>query len=559
MLNPTEIVVCLCLEHSAVTSHLITALQAAGFRVSGDIDTPEHLAAAQVILFQPSARSARHSLHVGTRKTWIAYVDPDDTRSTDTAEPLQLPESRDTLYADELAPHRLRRSIERAIEQQQLRQRQSHYDSLTGLLSNRGFLAATDDALAQVGEHGRMVALLALDLRGFGDINQLHGFKFADQLLSFVALRLKGILGPLAKIARLGGDEFFILLEQLPSIEVAHQHAQRVHTIFDEPFQVMSQRVRVLADIGMVIYPETPGSAEELMQCAHRALKTAKSSDVHLCRYEQGVQTDMTCNMEQALRLALRREEFELHYQPKVCLRTRTIIGMEALIRWQHPERGLLQPSEFITAAESSGMIVPMGYWIIEQVCRDLHELAAHGLPHVCVATNVSFRQLQDEQFANVLPRLIQQAGINTRCLELELTETTVLTDPERALSTLEAATALGVTVSLDDFGTGYSSLTHIRQFPISTIKIDRSFTQRVTLDHEADSIVRSIINLAHDLNMQVVAEGVEDDTQLAFLLANGCDQVQGFLFSEPRPLWEVLQLIDQILKPVSVIHEPLR
>ncbi|WLD58400.1 EAL domain-containing protein [Salinispirillum sp. LH 10-3-1] len=552
MLNPNEITVCLCLEHGVVTAPLVDALRAAGFRVSGDIDTPEHLAAAQVVLFQPSVRSAQHSMLVGARKTWIAYIDHNMASVHNNLDAFSVSGAREVLYADELAPHRLQRCIERAIKQQHALQRQSHFDSLTGLLSNRGFLEATDEALFKVSEHGRMVALLALDLRGFNEVNQHHGFNFADQLLSFVALRLKSALGPLAKIARLGGDEFFILLEQLPGMEAAQQLAQRVHAIFDEPFQILSERVRVQADIGMVTYPETLGSAEELMRNAHSAMQTAKERDVHLCRYEQGAQQDWTSNMEQALRVALRRQEFELHYQPKVCLRERTIIGMEALIRWRHPTRGLLMPSEFITAAESSGMIVPMGYWIIEQVCRDLSELAEHGLQNVCVATNLSFRQLQDEQFASVLPRLIQEAGIDTRCLEFELTETTVLTDPKRALATLEAVTALGVTISLDDFGTGYSSLTHIRQFPISTIKIDRSFTQRVSLDHEADSIVRSIINLAHDLNMQVVAEGVEDDIQLGFLLANGCDQVQGFLFSEPRPLWEVLQLIDQILRPVT-------
>ncbi|MFY0664289.1 MAG: EAL domain-containing protein [Natronospirillum sp.] len=552
MLNPNEITVCLCLEHGVVTDPLVDALREAGFGVSGDIDNPEHLAAAQVVLFHPSARSAQHSMLVGARKTWIAYVDQHTPPTNSHLDAFSVSGAREVLYADELAPHRLIRCVERAIKQQQALQRQSHYDSLTGLLSNRGFLEATDEALFKVGEHGRMVALLALDLRGFNEINHHHGFNFADQLLSFVALRLKGLLGPLAKIARLGGDEFFVLLEQLPGLDASHQLAKRIHTIFDEPFQISSERLRIQANMGMVIYPETLGSAEELMQCAHTAMQTAKDRDVRLCRYEQGAQDDWASSMEQALRLGLRRQEFELHYQPKVCLRERSIIGMEALIRWRHPTRGLLMPSEFITAAESSGMIVPMGYWIIEQVCHDLNELAAHGLQDVCIATNLSFRQLQDEQFANVLPRLIQEAGIDTRRLEFELTETTVLTDPEGALSTLQAVTALGVTISLDDFGTGYSSMTHIRQFPISTIKIDRSFTQRVTLDHEADSIVRSIINLAHDLSMQVVAEGVEDDTQLGFLLANGCDQVQGFLFSEPRPLWEVLQLIDQILRPVS-------
>ncbi|MFC3851873.1 putative bifunctional diguanylate cyclase/phosphodiesterase [Salinispirillum marinum] len=551
MQNTIEIAVCLCIEHSVVTETLSRALSGAGFTVLGNIQDPGVIDDTTVVIFQPSTRSSHYLMQYGSRKAWIAYIDPSVQHQS--LESYAAQGIREVLYADELAPHRLQRSVDRAIKQQHMLQRQSHYDGLTGLLSNRGFLEATDQALFNVGVNGRMVALLALDLRGFNDINQHYGFSFADQLLSFVSLRLKSTLGPLAKIARLGGDEFFVLLEQLSSIDAAQRVATRIRAVFDDPFRVHNESVRISADIGMVIYPETMGSAEELMRHAHAAMHTAKGRDISIYRYEQGAVDDWSENMEQALRLALRRGEFELFYQPKVCLRQRNILGMEALIRWRHPTQGLLSPQHFITAAESSGVIVPIGYWIIEQVCKDMQTLVDHGLFDVSIATNLSFRQLQDEPFCKALPRLLQEANVNLNCLEFELTETTMLTEPESALDTLNQVTALGVTISLDDFGTGYSSLAHIRQYPISTIKIDRSFTQRVSLDHEADSIVRSIINLAHDLNMQVVAEGVEDDTQLNFLLGNGCDQVQGYLFSEPRPMWEVLQLIDKILLPVNL------
>ena len=539
--------VCLCLEHADIADRLTRALQRAGLPVLDITRHPDAIARAAVVIFQPSARTTHYLNEFGDEKAWIAYLDEEPE---DQLEAYLVKGVREILYEDGLGERELRRSVDRALYFQKSVQQLNHYDSLTGLYSNRGFLAATDQALSHVVTSGRLVTLLALDIQRFNDINSEFGFSFADRVLTEVADRMRTELGPLAKIGRLGGDEFLILLENLANKAVADRLVHRITALFDRPFKVQKETVELKVDVGMVSYPQTMGNAETLLRDAHTAMHQAKQQTVTVYRHEQGELLNGSDEMEHALRRGLRGNEFELFYQPKVCLNKQRLLGMEALIRWHHPERGILLPGEFIQAAENSGLIVPLGYWIIEQVCRDQAVLHEHGLNDVNIASNLSFRQLQDEQFCHVMPRLLTRDGVDTRQLEFELTETAVLTDPDRAMTALQEVSRLGVAISLDDFGTGYSSLTHIRQFPISTIKIDRSFTQRVTLDHEADSIVRSIINLAHDLNMQVVAEGVENNAQLEFLLNNGCDQVQGFLFSHPRPLWEVLQLIDHTLTP---------
>lgn len=552
------LVVCLCLEQPAMVLRLRRALTECGIRhfslPDEDATLRDAISVADLVLFEPSAGTSYYLHEFGSRKAWIAFVTAD--HETANQNDHLLHGVREVLYADELAPRQIRRSIARALQVQQSQQQLSLYDGLTGLYSTRGFLEVTDQAMFNVANTGRIISLLAMDIQRFNDINAGHGFSFADSILTAVADRLRNALGPLAKIARLGGDEFLILLENLANKEASDRLVKRILNLFDAPFLVQREALHLQIDIGQVSYPQTLASAEELMRKAHTAMHRAKHQNVPVYHHEQSDDLALDRDLSQALRLALRRGEFEMFYQPKVCLQNQRLQGMEALIRWHHPERGLLLPGEFIQAAEASGLIVPLGYWIIEQVCRDLALIQSYGMTDVTIAANLSFRQLQDEQFCHVMPRLLSRSGVDTHRLEFELTETAVLTDPKRAMVALQEVHRLGVAISLDDFGTGYSSLTHIRQFPISTIKIDRSFTQRVTFDREAESIVRSIINLAHDLNLIVIAEGVENQAQLEFLVANGCDQVQGFLFSHPRPLWEVMQLVDLTLRPFEEAAE---
>lgn len=552
MLDSQPLVICMCVEQPALAARLRRALSDAGFtnfsQPNENTNLGDAISVADLVFFEPSAGTSYYLHEFGPRKAWIAFVTAG--QETMHQDDYLVHGVREVLYADELAPRQIRRSIARSLHVQQSQQQLSLYDGLTGLYSNRGFLEATDQAMFNVASTGRIISLLAMDIQRFNDINANYGFSFADRILTAVADRMRTALGPLAKIARLGGDEFLILLENLANKQASERLVKRILNLFDAPFLVQGEALHLQVDIGQVSYPQTLGSAEELMRKAHTAMHSAKQQNVPVYHHVQGEDLSPDRDLSQALRLALRRGEFEMFYQPKVCLQNQRLQGMEALIRWHHPERGLLLPGEFIQAAETSGLIVPLGYWIIEQVCRDLALIQSYGMTDVTVAANLSFRQLQDEQFCHVMPRLLSRSGVDTHRLEFELTETAVLTDPKRAMVALQEVHRLGVAISLDDFGTGYSSLTHIRQFPISTIKIDRSFTQRVTFDREAESIVRSIINLAHDLNLIVIAEGVENQAQLEFLVANGCDQVQGFLFSHPRPLWEVMQLVDLTLRP---------
>ncbi len=425
-------------------------------------------------------------------------------------------------------------------------------DRLTGVMHRDPFIAATAKAIARVADHGRMLTVLALDLRHFNALNLDYGFQVADDVLSAAAARLQDTLPAPATIGRMGGDEFLVLLENLPDQMTSDRLMDRIRAAFSAPLETRNLTVQISVTLGAAHYPQTMGTPERLVVCAHEALHRAKEHALNFWRYEDGVLSRTDHAASEEIRAALRENRFELYYQPRLCLRTRRLVSLEALIRWHHPERGIVMPNDFIQAAESSGMIVPLGYWIIDQACRDLAVLAAHDMGDVMVATNLSFRQLQDDRFCDLLPRLVRRRHVTPENLEFELTETAVLTDPARAMTALESVHALGVHLSLDDFGTGYSALTHIQQFPINTIKIDRSFTKRITSDAEAGTIVRSIIHLAHELGLQVVAEGVETLAQLACLRAEGCDQVQGFLFSQPRPLWEIMQLVDHTLVPLQ-------
>lgn len=425
-------------------------------------------------------------------------------------------------------------------------------DQLTGVMQRNSFIAATAQAIARVADHGRMLTLLALDLRHFNALNLDYGFQVADDVLSAAAARLQDILPDPAVVGRMGGDEFLILLENLPDQMTSDRVMDRVRAAFSAPLVTPDLSVQISVTLGAAHYPQTMGTPERLVLCAHEALHRAKEHALNFWRFEDGALSRTDHNASQEIRTALRENRFELYYQPRLCLRTHQLVSLEALIRWHHPERGIIMPNDFIQAAEASGMIVPLGYWIIDQACRDLAVLAEHDMGNVMVATNLSFRQLQDDRFCDLLPQLVRRRHVTPENLEFELTETAVLSDPARAMTALESVHALGAQLALDDFGTGYSALTHIQQFPINTIKIDRSFTKRITTDTEARAIVRSVIHLAHELGLQVVAEGVETLAQLTCLRKEGCDQVQGFLFSQPRPLWEIMQLVDHTLTPLQ-------
>jgi len=352
-----------------------------------------------------------------------------------------------------------------------------------------------------------------------------------------IAQRLALIMGGRFCVGRLGGDEFLFLVEELSDKEELSQALDIVRSSFAHRFELYGKRIDVTAFIGAVLYPETIGSAEELIAQAHEAMKTGKRYKQQIFLYDRTATPWFQMDMAAEIRRALREDEFQLHYQPRVDLKTGHVVGMEALIRWEHPSYGPIPPTDFIYAAENSGMILPLGNWILAQAEKDICIMEKKGLIGLNIAINLSFKQLQDPTFCENLPKRIKNWKASRSQLEFELTETAVLSNPELVKKTLTEISDLGVRISLDDFGTGYSALVHVQEFPISIVKIDKSFVQRMEIDHSAKMIVESIIGFAHRLDLEVVGEGIEQQIQLDQLREMGCEQGQGYFFAKALPL----------------------
>jgi predicted signal transduction protein with EAL and GGDEF domain len=362
-----------------------------------------------------------------------------------------------------------------------------------------------------------------------------------------MAERILSCLGPGDSAARIGGDEFAILLDHTEAGIDTSMLAQQLADTVGQPFALAGHQVTVGCSIGVAVYPAAGREIDGLLKAADLARQKAKA--VRGCTYRfynEKMNADASAQLyrEADLRRGLRRNEFRLYYQPRVSLQSGRIVGVEGLIRWQHPVRGLVSPSEFIPLAEDSGLIVPLGYWIVHQACADIRRMEELGLPPVDVALNLSFKQFHDSKFAETVTHIISESGVDPKRLEFELTETTIMTNGDETDQCMRALNAIGSSFSLDDFGTGYSSFVHIHRLPIDALKVDRSFVHQVTHNADAATIVTAIINLAHSLNMTVVAEGAESEAQMRFLQERRCDQVQGFYFSPPVPFEALCDLI---------------
>lgn len=410
-------------------------------------------------------------------------------------------------------------------------------DSQTGALNAEGFMARLEQAIASVDISGRPCGICSLDISKFQKLNEEYGYAVANEVLAMVAQRLSLILGSRIDVGRLGGDEFLLLFEDLSGKEELHQALDIVRASFSARFEVSGLQLSVDAYIGAVIFPESIGSPEELISQAHEAMKTGKRYKQPVFMYDRTATPWFQMDMAAEIRRALREDEFELYYQPRLDLQTGKIVGMEALIRWEHPHYGFIPPTDFIHAAETSGLIMPLGYWILECAERDVLKIEAAGLHGLNIAINLSFKQLQDKAFCANLPDRVKRWKAKHSFLEFELTETAVLDDATQVRETLQEIKDMGVKISLDDFGTGYSALVHVQEFPISTVKIDKSFVQRMDIDRSAQMIVESIIRFAHHLELEVVGEGIETRQHLNNLTRMGCEQGQGYYFSKAIPL----------------------
>jgi diguanylate cyclase (GGDEF)-like protein/PAS domain S-box-containing protein len=431
----------------------------------------------------------------------------------------------------------------------------AQYDTLTGLLNREWFLEHLRRAVEVSKRNSQMMAVLFLDLDDFKSVNDTLGHGIGDLLLKAVADRLQGRMRKSdtvtrygsATVSRLGGDEFTIILNSLKKIDGAGTAAQRIIEALAEPFTIEGNVIHTGTSIGIAIFPDDGDSAEQLLKNADLAMYRSKADKVSRYHFYVPEMHDEVLTrkaMEGDLREALGKGELWLSYQPQVDVRTARIVGMEALLRWTHPERGHVLPSKVIPTAENTNLIIPIGEWVLSEACRQNKAWQDAGLPFAAVTVNVSAVQMEYQDVLAMVEKALSETELHPDYLHIEVTESVVIRHQKAALDTLRALRDIGVKIFLDDFGTGYSSLSYLRRFPIDTLKMDQAFVREVTVNPDDAAIARAIISMAHALSMTVTAEGVETKEQFEFLRAEGCDAVQGHLFSKPIPADELAEVL---------------
>ena len=419
----------------------------------------------------------------------------------------------------------------------------AQFDAVTGLPNRDLLREKLGHAIVQSRRRGRGAGVLFVDLDRFKLVNDTLGHRVGDALLSQVGRSLRDCVRQDDTVGRLGSDEFAVVIADLARPDDAAIVAQKILDSFAAPFDLDGQEIYLTASIGLAAYPDDGEDADTLLKCADAAMYRAKESSRNaFCFYtaEMNTRTTAKLQLNTDLRRAVERREFRLHYQPKVNLVTGAMIGMEALLRWQHPERGMVAPMEFIPALEDTGLIVAVGDWVIEEACRQLRDWTREGLEPVPIAVNLSVRQFRRRDLDAVIRGIVAGHGLQAGLLELEITESSLMEDPRDAIRQLHALREAGLRISVDDFGTGYSSLLYLTRLPLSTLKIDRAFVNAAISDPNSAAIVRMVIDMAQNLGFNVVAEGIETDQHVAFLRQHGCEQGQGYHFGKPVPAEEI-------------------
>jgi diguanylate cyclase (GGDEF)-like protein/PAS domain S-box-containing protein len=437
----------------------------------------------------------------------------------------------------------------------------AYYDSLTHLPNRQLYNEQQSFALSSARRHSSKVATVLFDLDHFKRINETLGHSVGDRLLVAVAERLRQCVrdydaicradasssGSGTTLARLGGDEFILAMADIDRVEDAAKAAQRLIEAMQEPFRLDEHEIVVTASIGISLYPDDGEDSETLLKNADSALYHAKDAgrnNYQFYNQSMNAKAFARLSLEGSLRRALEKQEFLLHYQPQVDARSGAIVGAEALIRWRHPDLGLVSPLDFIPLAEESGLIVPMGEWVLQTACAELKAWQDAGNRALRMAVNLSGRQFRQRDLVEVVQRAMNAAGIDPQTLELEITESVLMQDASETTRLLDNLRALGVHLSVDDFGTGYSSLSYLKRFPIDALKIDRSFIRDIASDPDDAAITTAILAMAGGLGLEVVAEGVETMEQLAFLRGRECQMIQGYLFSKPLPAEQMRALL---------------
>ena len=422
----------------------------------------------------------------------------------------------------------------------------AHHDTMTGLPNRLFFYERLRQALSAArGRH--MLAVLFIDLDRFKEVNDTLGHDIGDIVLQTVAKRLTQCGKENDVVARMGSDEFTFLIPSLDTARDVERAVARINAAFARPFTVASQEFHISTSIGVSLYPSDGEDVDTLMKNADIAMYRAKAQGGNTHEFFAPEMSTMAAEkmaLKNRLRKALEQEEFRLHYQPKVDSASEKILGVEALVRWNHPEMGLVAPGKFMEVAEETGLILPIGEWVLSAACTQARDWQASGLPPLSVAVNLSARQFQQKNLVEVVARSLRESRLDPQYLELEITESTAMFDLENTAYVLRRLSDLGIQIAIDDFGKGYSSLAYLKRFPIHSIKIDASFVRDIVTDPDDAAIVKAIITMGHSLKLHVVAEGVETLEQLVFLRAAECDAVQGYFFSRPAAAQEFQALL---------------
>jgi diguanylate cyclase (GGDEF)-like protein len=470
----------------------------------------------------------------------------------------------------------LDRSIRYAIERKRTEEdtyRMAYYDILTNLPNRFLFNDRLTQAIALAERYNRLVAVLFFDLDNFKRVNDTFGHYMGDQLLKNIAERLTLCMrrgdyfarqspdDSIDTVARLGGDEFIIILSEIRQAEDAAKVAQRILGALLKEFTLNAYEIFISASIGIAIYPDDGKDVESLLKNADAAMYYAKSegkNNYQYYRQSMNASALERLTIENRLRKALERKDFVLHYQPQLDISSGKIVGLEALIRWKQSDSTIVPPGEFIPIAEETGLIIPMSDWILHTACMQSKVWHTSGFLDIPVSVNISSQQFQQKNFVKTIKRILEDTGTRPRDIILEITESTIMHNTDMVFSTLYELSKIGIRLSIDDFGTGYSSLSYLKRFPIYAIKIDRSFVKEINTSADDAAISRAIISMAHSLKLKVVAEGVETKHQLSFLREQGCDGVQGYLFSRPLPFEEILKLLSRENKGGGIISSIL-
>lgn len=433
--------------------------------------------------------------------------------------------------------------------------RLAYYDTLTGLPNRTLFIDRLEQAVAVAQRADELLGILFISLDQLKKVNDTLGHLPGDQLMKQVAARLRSCVTEGDTVARFGGDEFAVMLTHVEVAKDVVETIGSIRTALNPPFDLDGQELFATTSVGVSLFPHDGQESQSLLKNAGSALYRAKKSGGDNYRFyteDMNTKASKQFALETSLRHAIDNEEFVLHYQPRLAVDTLKITGVEALVRWKHPQLGMVSPAEFIPLAEDSGLILPIGEWVLRTACRQNREWQEKGFDPMRVGVNVSARQFHQQYLAEIVLQILEETGLAPKYLDLELTESSIMSNAQATIDVLTKLKERDVTISIDDFGTGFSSLSYLKRLPIDALKIDQSFVRDVTTDPDDAALVMAIVTLAHNLRLQVVAEGVETEEQLRFLHLLRCDEVQGYLFSKPLPAQALEQML--ALKPGELL-----